>query len=65
MGYFYIMKASWDHALPSMNWMDWMRKNGPKGDKWPTKKRFGLTASTISSSFGNVISYTKDDLRQK
>jgi hypothetical protein len=65
MGYFYTMKASWDHALASINLMDWMRKNGPKGDKWPTKKRFGLTPSTISSSFSNVIFYTKDDLQQK
>jgi hypothetical protein len=61
MGYFYIMKAFWDHALASVNWMDWMRKDGPNGKKWPTTKRFGFTPS----SFGNVTSYTKDDIQQK
>jgi len=65
MGYFYTMTAFWDYALASVNWMDWMKKDGPKGEKWPTKKRFGLTPFTISSSFGDVISYTKDDLQQK
>jgi hypothetical protein len=31
-------------------WIEW-KKDEPKGEKWPTKKRFGPTPSTITNKF--------------
>jgi hypothetical protein len=48
-------------------WSEWQEqeKDGPKGPNQLSKKRSNPTPTTISSFFGSVMPYSKNDLQQK
>ncbi len=48
-------------------WSEWQKqeKDGPERPRRPSKKRSNPTPTTISSFFGSVMPYSKNDFQQK
>ncbi len=47
-------------------WSEWQEeKDGLEGPRWPSKKRSNPNPTTISSFFGSVMPYSRNDLQQK